>query len=128
MRYQQNLNFFINFKEKNRSIYEKIKKILYNFKNDSIIYFDQIDNEINDILSKYDLIEKQILIKELLFELDPLLVKNYEIFPFKSIRKLETLNSNTNQKDQYVYSQPKKTTLEVLNQIEKSVGILNLFN
>lgn len=123
----QNLEFFLKFKEKNSLLYRKIRDILYNFKYDSIIYFDQIDILVKSILNQYNLIERQILIRNLIFEMDPALVKHYEIFPHNNILNLNLNRTEYNKNQKYYYIYPEKTTLDVLNQIEKSEGVLKLF-
>ena len=117
MRNAQNLKFYLKFKEKNSLLYRKIRDILYNLKYDSIIYFDQIDSLIKNLLNQYNLIERQILIRNLIFEMDPALVKYYEIFPPSNILNL---NSKYGKNQNYDNFCPEKTTLEVLIQIEKS--------
>jgi len=125
MRNAQNLKLFLKFKEKNSLLYSKIRNILYNFKYDKIIYFDQIDILVNNILNQYNLIERQILIKNLIFEIDPTLIKYYEIFPPKSILTLKGKKYDKSQNYDYFY--PEKSTIDVLNQIEKLDGIFKLF-
>ena len=127
MRKTQNLKFFLKFKEKNNLLYRKIRDILYNFKYDSIIFFDQIDILVKNILNQYNLIERQILIRNLIFEIDPALVKCYEIFPHNSILDLNLKRTECNNNQNYDYFYPEKTTLDVLNQIEKSEGGFKLF-
>jgi len=127
MRNAQNLEFFLKFKEKNNLLCRKIREILYNFKYDSIIYFDRIDKHVKNILNQYNLIERQILIRHLIFEIDPALVKYYEIFPHNNILNLNLKRTEYNKNQNYNYYYPEKTTLDVLNQIEKSEGVFNLF-
>jgi len=123
----QNLEFFLKFKEKYSLLYRKIKELLNNFKFDSIIYFDRIDNHVKNILNQYNLIERQILIRSLIFEIDPELVKYFEIFPHNSILDLNLKRTECNNNQNYDYFYPEKTTLDVLNQIEKSEGGFKLF-
>lgn len=127
MRNAQNLKFFLKFKEKNSLLYRKIRDILYNLKYDSIIYFDQIDSFVKNILNQYNLIERQILIKNLIFEMDPALVKYYEIFPPNNILNLNLKRIKYNKNLNYDYYYPEKTTLDILNQIEKSHGNFKFF-
>ena len=127
MRNAQHLEFFLKFKEKNSLLYRNIRDILNNFKFDSIIYFDQIDLLAKNILNQYNLIERQILIKHLISERDPALLKYYEIFPHNSILNLNLKKTEYNKNQNYDYFYPEKTTLDVLNQIEKSEGNFKLF-
>ncbi len=122
MRNAQHLVFFLKFKEKNSQLYRNISDILFNLEYDSIIYFDQIDLLVKNILNQYNLIERQILIKNLIFEIDPALIKYYEIFPPNSILNLNLKKTENNNNQNYDYLYPEKTTIDVLNQIEKIEG------
>lgn len=123
----QNLEFFLKFKEKYSLLYRKIKKLLYNFKFDSIIYFDRIDILVRNILNQYNLIERQILIRSLIFEIDPELVKYFEIFPHNSILNLNSKRNEYNKNQNFDYFCLEKTTLDILKHIEKSEGSFKLF-
>lgn len=127
MRNAQNLKFYLKFKEKNSLLYRKIRDILYNLKYDSIIYFDQIESLIKNLLNQYNLIERQIIVRNLIFEMDPALVKYYEIFPPNKILNLNLKKTRSNKNQNYDYFNPEKTTLDVLNQIEKSHGYFKFF-
>ena len=123
----QNLDFFLKFKEKYSLLYRKIKELLYNFKFDSTIYFDRIDILAKNILNQYNLIERQILIRSLIFEIDPELVKYFEIFPHNSILNLKLKRNEYNKNQNFDYFCLEKSTLDVLNHIEKSEGSFKLF-
>ena len=123
----QNLEFFLKFKEKYSLLYRKIKKLLYNFKFDSIIYFDRIDILVRNILNQYNLIERQILIRSIIFEIDPELVKYFEIFPHNSILNLNSKRNEYNKNQNFDYFSLEKTTLDILKHIEKSEGSFKLF-
>lgn len=127
MRNTQHLEFFLKFKEKNSLLYSNIRDILYNFKYDSIIYFDQIDLLAKNILNQYNLVERQILIKHLISEMNPALLKYYEIFPPNNIQNLNLNKKEYNKNENYDNFYSEKTTLDVLNQIEKSEGSFQLF-
>jgi len=123
----QNLEFFLKFKEKYSLLYRKIKELLYNFKFDSIIYFDRIDILAKNILNQYNLIERLILIRSLIFEIDPELIKYFEIFPHNSILNLKSKRYEYNRNQNFDYFCLEKSTLDVLNHIEKLEGSFKLF-
>ena len=123
----QNLEFFLKFKEKYSLLYRKIKELLYNFKFDSIIYFDRIDILAKNILNQYNLIERLILIRGLIFEIDPELIKHFEIFPHKSILNLKSKRHEYNKNQNFDYFCLEKSTLDVLNHSEKLEGNFKLF-
>lgn len=123
----QNLDFFFNFKEKYSLLYRKIKELLYNFKFDSIIYFDRIDILAKNILNQYNLIERLILIIGLIFEIDPELIKYFEIFPHKSILNLKSKRHEYNKNQNFDYFCLEKSTLDILNHTEKLEGNFKLF-
>jgi len=123
----QNLEFFLKFKEKYSLLYRKIKELLYNFKFDSIIYFDRIDILAKNILNQYNLIERQILIRCLIFEIDPELIKYFEIFPHNNILNLKSKRNEYNKNQNFDYFCLEKSTLDVLNHIEKLEGSFKLF-
>lgn len=123
----QNLEFFLKFKEKYSLLYRKIKELLYNFKFDSIIYFDRIDILAKNILNQYNLIERLILIIGLIFEIDPELIKYFEIFPHKSILNLKSKRHEYNKNQNFDYFCLEKSTLDILNHIEKLEGNFKLF-
>ena len=123
----QNLDFFFKFKEKYSLLYRKIKELLYNFKFDSTIYFDRIDILAKNILNQYNLIERQILIRSLIFEIDPELIKYFEIFPHNSILNLKSKRNEYNKNQNFDSFCLEKSTLDVLNHIEKLEGSFKLF-
>lgn len=127
MRNAQHLDFFFKFKEKNSLLYSTIRDILYNFKYESIIYFDQIDLLAKNILNQYNLIERLILIKHLISEMNPELVKQYEIFPNNISLKLSLVKTDNNKNQKYDSFYSEQTTMDVLNQIENSEGDFKLY-
>ncbi len=127
MKTAENFDSFLKFKEDNNLLYQKIRDILYNFKDNSIIYFDQIDVLVKNILNHYNLIERQILVRNLLFEIDPGLVKYYEIFPQNNILDLNLKRKKYKKNQDFIYFYPEKTIFDILNQIKRSEGSFKLF-
>ena len=97
-----NYTFFSKFKEENCHSYEKIKKILANLKFGNKIYFDDVDVFIKEILTQYSLLERQILLRNLISEKYSQFESSFEIFSKFLGKKDDSLFLN-------------KTTLEVLD-------------
>jgi len=106
--------FFLKFKEENGFNYRKIVNILNNLKFDHIIYFDEINFLAEEFLHQYSLLERQIIIKNLISENYSQLEITFEIFSKFWGEKNDPLLLN-------------KTTLDVLDLIKKSEGCLELY-
>ncbi len=109
-----NNTFFSKFKEENCHIYEKIKNILANLKFGNVIYFDDVDVFIKEILTQYSLLERQILLRNLISENYSQFENSLEIFSKFLAEKNDSLFLN-------------KTTLDVLDLIRNSEGYFELF-
>ena len=109
-----NYTIFSKFKEENYRIYEKINNILANLKFSNIIYFDDVDIYIKEILPQYSLLERQILLRNLISENYSQFENSFEIFSNLLGEKNDTLFLN-------------KTTLDVLNLIKNSKGYFELY-
>jgi len=106
--------FFSKFKEENCHSYEKIKKKLANLKAGNKIYFDDVDAFIKEILTQYSLLERQILLRNLISESYSQFENSFEIFSKFLEKKDDSLFLN-------------KTTLEVLDLIKNSEGYFELY-
>ena len=109
-----NYTFFSKFKEENCHIYEKIKNILANLKFGNRIYFDDVDIFIKVFLTQYSLLERQILLKNLISESYSQFENSFEIFSKFRGEKKDSLFLN-------------KTTLDVLDLIKNSDGYFELY-
>jgi hypothetical protein len=109
-----NFTFFSKFKEENCLLYEKIKSILTNLNLGDIIYFDEVDVFIREILTQYSLLERQLLLRYLISENFSQFENSFEIFSKFPEEKDVSLFLN-------------KTTLEVLNLIKNSNGSFELY-
>ena len=111
-----NYSIFSKFKEENCHIYEKVKNILAEIlaKFCNIIYFDDVDIYIKDILPQYSLLERQILLRNLISENYSKFENSFEIFSKSRGEKTTTLFLN-------------KTTLNVLELIKNSEGYFELY-
>ena len=109
-----NYTIFSKFKEENCHIYEKIKNILANLKFGNVIYFDDVDIYIKEILPQYSLLERQILLRNLISENYSQFENSFEIFSKLLGEKNDTLFLN-------------KTTLDVLELIKNSEGYFKLY-
>ena len=106
--------FFSKFKEENCHTYEKIKNILANLKFGNKIYFDDVDIFIKEILTQYSLLERQILLRNLISENYSRFENSYEIF-----------SKFPEEKDSSLFLD--KTTLEVLDLIKNTEGYFELY-
>ena len=106
--------FFSKFKEENCHSYEKIKNFLDNLKTGNKIYFDDVDVFIKEILTQYSLLERQILLRNLISESYSQFENSFEIFSKFLGKKDDSLFLN-------------KTTLEVLDLIKNSEGYFELY-
>jgi len=106
---------FSKFKEENCHLYEKIKHILVNLKFGNLVYFDEVDIFIKDILPQYSLLERQILLKNLISENYSQFENSFEIFSKSLKKRNDSLFLN-------------KTTLDVLNSIKNSNGHFDLYD
>ena len=106
--------FFSKFKQENLVLYNKIKRILANLKFGNTIYFDDIDVFIKEILTHYSLLERQILLRDIISESYSQFENYFEIFS----KFLE-------EKDDSIFLN--KTTLEVLDLIKTSEGCFELY-
>lgn len=124
MKKPNNLKFFMEFKEKNIELYQKIKRFLKNLEYNSKINFDEIDIIFKKDLNQYSLIERQVFIKLIIHELNPENIDCFEIFSNndkdKSISEEDINQFNDN-------SKISTTTLDILELIEKSEGNAQLF-
>lgn len=109
-----NYTFFSKFKEENYHIYEKIKTILANLEFGKIIYFDDVDVFIKEILNKYSLLERQVLLRNLISE-------NYSQFEIS----FEIFSKFLGEKDESSFHN--KTTSDVLDLIKNSEGYFELY-
>jgi len=109
-----NNTFFSKFKEENLVLYDKIISVLANLKFGSTIYFDDIDIFIKEILTQYTLLERQILLRDIISESYSQFENSFEIF-----------SKFPEEKDDSVFLN--KTTLEVLDLIKNSEGYFELY-
>jgi len=109
-----NYTFFSKFKEENCHIYEKIKNILANLRFGNKIYFDDVDVFIKEILTQYSLLERQILLRNLISENYSQFENSFEIFSKFLGERNDSLFLN-------------KTTLDVLDLIKNSDGCFELY-
>ena len=116
MGYLNNYTIFSKFKEEDCHIYEKVNNILANIlaKFCNIIYFDDVDIYIKEILPQYSLLERQILLRNLISENYSQFENSFEIFSNLLGEKNDTLFLN-------------KTTLDVLELIKNSEGYFELY-
>lgn len=109
-----NNTFFSKFKEENLVLYDKIISVLANLKFENTIYFDDVDIFIKEILTQYTLLERQILLRDIISE-------NYSLFE----NSFEIFSKFPEEKDDSVFLN--KTTLEVLDLIKTSEGCFELY-
>ena len=124
MRKPNNLKFFIEFKEKNIELYQKIKRFLKNLEYNSKINFDEIDIIFKKDLNQYSLIERQVFIKLIIHELNPENIDCFEIFSNRDYDKSISKEKNNQFDDS---SRSSTTTLDILELVEKSEGNFQLF-
>jgi len=80
MNKNKGFNFYRRFTEREQENYVALKRFILGLKFNSKIYFDKIDSLTREILMHYDILERQLIIKSLLCEVNHDYGDLFEIF------------------------------------------------
>jgi len=86
--------FYTKFKKNRANKYEKIKNEFLKLISESEFNYNLLDLTVKEILHENTMLERQIIIKCLIFELDTSLISSFEIFSVQDITDISLKKTN----------------------------------
>ena len=86
--------FYTKFKKNRANKYEKIKNEFLKLISESEFNYNLLDLTVKEILHENTMLERQIIIKCLIFELDTSLINSFEIFSVQDITDISLKKTN----------------------------------
>ena len=92
-------DFYKKFKENCFIKYKKIKKAFLNINFKENFNYNQLDNIAKEILDQNSILERQIIVKCLIFEIDPSLNDSFEILSIDNLSYISLKKNNESDSD-----------------------------